>query len=400
MINSPISICFATICKNNENTIIKTLESVDNIISNCIILDIGSSDNTCSLIHDFFKNKNIQYKIYNKEDKGASNNKKELFDLCYDKTNYILHIEPGESLNANHLLLLENINIHFDKNHIAYSAYIHQDMPYIINKTTEFNESIIKTSSKKIVTARPVLFNNRYKWKIAGNVFHKYIPINIDELDYSCISNIHFHINNEYNANIMNKEIIKSNILLLKTDYLDTINVDENGINSLCIFHIAKHHYYLEEWNKSLLHFLKYTKLKDVEKDELFESYIKIVEIMYILDYKIEDLIRYTASANEICNERAESYYQLGRIFNENAKYDLGYFCLKKAQTKNLEDIYKKSMKFIDESCYGKNINYQLALSCLHSERKDEGIELLNELDISKYDKNDIDFLKKRLNEI
>ena len=397
MTNNSISICFATVCNNNENTIIQTLESVHTIISNCIIVDIGSTDNTCLLIDDFFKNKNIQYQICNKEDKGASNNKKELFDLCYDKNDFILYLEPGEYLCTSHLLLLENINVHFEKKHIAYFAYIHEDIPYIKIKNIEFNESIIKTSIKKSVTARPVLFNNRYKWKIAGNVFHKYIPINVDELDYGCISNNHFYINNQCNENITNKEIIKSNIVLLKKDYLDTINVDAHGINSLCIFHIAKHYYYLEEWNKALLHFLKYTKLKDAEKDELFESYVKIVEIMYILDYNIDDLIRYTACANEVCNERAEQYYHLGCIFNENAKYDLGYFCLKKAQSKDLGEIYKKPMKFINEFCYGKNINYQLVLACLHSERKDEGIELLNELDISN---NEIDFLKKRFNEI
>lgn len=393
MINNSITICFATICKNNEKTIIKTLESLHNNISKCIILDIGSTDTTCSLIHEFFKNKNIQYQIYEKEDKGASNNKRELFSLCYDQTDFILHLEPGEILGSCNLLL----NVNLDKKYIAYNANIHEDIPYIKYKTSEFNESVIKTSNKKIISARIVIFNNRYKWKISGNVFHKYIPINVDELDYGTISNDYFYIINEYNENILNTDIIKSNISLLKKDYLDTINIDENGINSLCIFHIAKHYYYLEQWNKSLLHFLKYIKLKDAEKDELFESYIKIVEIMCILDYKIDDLIRYTVCASEIYNERAESYYQLGNIFNENAKYDLGYFCLNKAQSKDLGEIYKKSMKFIDESCYGKNINYQLALSCLHTDRKDEGIALLNDIEFSN---NDIEILQKRFNEI
>jgi len=393
MINNSITICFAAICKNNEKTIIKTLESLHNNISKCIILDIGSTDTTCSLIHEFFKNKNIQYQIYEKEDKGASNNKRELFELCYDQTDFILHLEPGEILGSCNLLL----NINLDKKYIAYNANIHEDIPYIKHKTSEFNESVIKTSNKKIISARIVVFNNRYKWKISGNVFHKYIPINVDELDYGTISNDYFYIMNEYNENILNTDIIKSNISLLKKDYLDTINIDENGINSLCIFHIAKHYYYLEQWNKSLLHFLKYIKLKDAEKDELFESYIKIVEIMCILDYKIDDLIRYTVCASEIYNERAESYYQLGNIFNENAKYDLGYFCLNKAQSKDLGEIYKKSMKFIDESCYGKNINYQLALACLHTDRKDEGIALLNDIEFSN---NDIEILQKRFNEI
>jgi hypothetical protein len=393
--NNIITICFAVICKNNEKTIVKMLESAENIITDCIILDIGSTDDTCKLIHDFFKNKDIQYKIYNNDDKGILNNKIELFNLCHKKTDYILHFEHDEYLNC---VNFSKEYISASNDYIGYYINIYEQTPMIDTKIIHFNENIIKTNNKKITNSRIVLFNNKYKWKIIGDVFHKYIPINVDELDFGYISNKFLHI--EKNSNENTKDIMKTNIPLLKKLYLDTIHSDEYTINSSCIFHIAQSYYYLEDWNKALLNYLKYTKLKDASNDELYQSYIKIVEIMYILNYNVNDLLHYTTCAINLCNHRAESYYQLGNIFIENNNYDLGYFCFKKAQSKNLEEIYKKATSYIDEFCYDNHVNYSLALCCLHTERKDEGITLLNEIDISKYNKNEIDSLKKRLHQL
>jgi hypothetical protein len=373
------------------------LESTENIITDCIILDVGSTDDTCKLIHDFFKNKNIQYKIHNSDDKGILNNKIELFNLCHKKTDYILHFENDEYLNSINFSR-EHINAEDGNKYIGYFINVYEKIPSIDTKIIHFNENIIKTNNKKITNSKIVLFNNKYKWKIIGDVFHKYIPINVDELDFGYIPNTFLSIEKNYHEN--KKDIMKTNIPLLKKQYLDTIHHDEYSINSLCIFHIAECYYYLEDWNKALLNYLKYIKLKDASNDELYQCYIKIVEIMYILNYNFKDLLRYTTDAINLCNYRAESYFQFGNIFIENNNYDLGYFCFKKAQSKNLEEIYKKTACYIDESCYGKNVNYHLALCCLHTERKDEGIELLNQLDISKYDKNDIYSLKKRLYEI
>ena len=401
MNNNCATICFAIIYNNNENDVLKTLESVYSIIDRCIILNTNSDDTSSEKITHFFEDKNIIYQLYNSDEKEASKNKTTLFNLCYGLSDFILHLEPGEILNIQNSNSFEKINIHFDsKKFISYNINVYETIPCIETRVIEFNKYNIKTNNKKIANLKQVLFNNKYKWKIAGNVFQKYIPVNIDELDYGYIFNSLLYISNNCNENIVNEENINSNILLLEKEYLDTINVDEHGINSLCIFNLAQNYYYLQQWNKALLNYLKYTKLKDAEKDELFESYVKIVQIMYILDYNVKDLIRYTVCAVQIYNERAEPYYQLGCIFNENSNYELGYFNLKKAQAKNIEEVYKKSMKFIDESCYGININYQLALSCLHTDRKDEGIELLNNIEKSTHDENEISYLKKYFFEI
>ena len=53
------TIVFATMCKNEEHCIQKTLESVYKSIDYWIVCDTGSTDRTCDIVRDFFKEKNI-----------------------------------------------------------------------------------------------------------------------------------------------------------------------------------------------------------------------------------------------------------------------------------------------------------------------------------------------------
>ena len=195
MSNNYATICFAIIYNNNENDVLKTLESVYSIIDRCIILNTDSSDISCEKITRFFEEKNIMHQLYNSDEKEVSKNKTKLFDLCYGHTDFILHLEAGEILNT-----FERINIHLDsKKIISYNVNVYETLPYIDTKVIEFNEYTIKTNYKEIANQKPVFFNNKYKWKIAGNVFQKYIPINIDELDYGYIFNSNFNVTNNCN---------------------------------------------------------------------------------------------------------------------------------------------------------------------------------------------------------
>ena len=56
------TICFITMCKNEEHCIKNTLESVYNFIDYWIVCDTGSSDNTCTIVTEFFKEKNSEQK--------------------------------------------------------------------------------------------------------------------------------------------------------------------------------------------------------------------------------------------------------------------------------------------------------------------------------------------------
>ena len=53
------TICFASMCKNEEHCIQETLESVYKYIDTWVVCDTGSTDRTCEIVTNFFKEKNI-----------------------------------------------------------------------------------------------------------------------------------------------------------------------------------------------------------------------------------------------------------------------------------------------------------------------------------------------------
>jgi len=55
--NNRPTLCFATMCKNEEHCIQNTLESVYKYIDYWVVCDTGSTDRTCEIVEQFFKEK-------------------------------------------------------------------------------------------------------------------------------------------------------------------------------------------------------------------------------------------------------------------------------------------------------------------------------------------------------
>ena len=77
------TICFATMCKNEEHCIRDTLESVYKYIDTWVVHDTGSTDNTCKIVTEFFEEKGISGELYCEEWQGFDYNKTKMFERCY-----------------------------------------------------------------------------------------------------------------------------------------------------------------------------------------------------------------------------------------------------------------------------------------------------------------------------
>jgi glycosyltransferase involved in cell wall biosynthesis len=96
--NTPPKLCFGSMCKNEEHVIIETLNSVYKHIDYWVICDTGSTDNTCKLIIDFFTEKNIPGELWLDEWCGFEVNKSLLFERCYNKSDFLLHLDADDWL--------------------------------------------------------------------------------------------------------------------------------------------------------------------------------------------------------------------------------------------------------------------------------------------------------------
>jgi hypothetical protein len=98
------------------------------------------------------------------------------------------------------------------------------------------------------------------------------------------------------------------------------------------------------------------------------------------LQYDFDVVYNEMLKAINIFSDRAEPHYKIGVYCNQIGRCDLGYKHLRMAKSLSLENAKQKYVLFVDNNCYGININDELSVSCYWTERYDEGLSYLMEI--------------------
>ena len=94
------TICFITMCKNEQHCIQNTLESVYKYIDYWVVCDTGSTDRTCEIVTEFFKTKDIPGELFVNEWRSFHENKSIMFEKGYNKSDYLLHFDADDIFDA------------------------------------------------------------------------------------------------------------------------------------------------------------------------------------------------------------------------------------------------------------------------------------------------------------
>ena len=349
-------LCFGSMCKNEEHVIIDTLNSVYKHIDYWVICDTGSTDNTCKLIIDFFTEKNIPGELWLDEWSGFEINKSLLFERCYNKSDFLLHLDADDWLMGD----------------------FNTDELY----NTKADAYLFRLKRGSSTFKATILYNNRVQWKYVG-VAHNIIVClhkkNIQHSQYFIRDKTWIDAEERGIRNIDPQKYIKDAIAL-KEQFFQTLYDDPYSINSRSVFYCAQSYMDTNYYKEAIQWYTLYTKLKDTWIEELFESHMRIARCMIHLKYDNESIINQMNKAIEIFGDRAEPYYMLGKYFNDKSNTILGYKYLKLAQQQTLSPVEKKYSLFINPSTYGKYINDELSVSCYWTKRYDEGLSLINEI--------------------
>jgi tetratricopeptide (TPR) repeat protein len=363
------TICFITMCKNEEHCIKETLESVYKYIDYWIVCDTGSTDNTCNIVNEFFKEKNIPGELFVDEWKGFDKNKTLMFERAYNKTDYVLHLDADDFFVGN-----------FNK----YLIDMDKKDKYLFNYT--------RGSSKFLATS---LYNNRVRWMYLG-VAHNIIKC----LDKSnpTTSNILvtddlYVDNNERGARKFDPNKYINDALKLKEQFFETLYEDPHDLNNRSIFYTAQSYMDAGYLKEAIQWYTLYTKLRENWSEELFESNVRIGRCMIGLQFDKEKIIRQFEKAIKIFPDRAEPYFILGVYLNQKSDCTLGYKYLREAKNKDLNEVLKKYVLFVNIYDYGKYVNDELSVACFWTNRGKEGFNLLNEI----INDNEFTHIKKRL---
>jgi hypothetical protein len=323
------TICFATMCKNEEHCIMDTLESVYKFIDYWVICDTGSTDKTCEIIAEFFYNKNIPGELFVDEWVNFGYNKTLLFERCYKKTDYIIHMDADDIFNGNF-----DFSINDDyENKIAYEV-----------KMKRFSSEYYNL----------VLFNNKFKWKICGvaHTIAKCID-NTSNLETGIFSNKDFYVISRDTGNrSSDPNKYKNDAIILQKQFFDTLFEDEDDLNSRSVFYTAQSYMDSGNYIEAIKWYSLYLKLKNTWIEEEFEANLRISICLQYINGDEKKILFYLTRAKEMFKDRAEPYFELGNYYTKIKKDYEALIHFEIAKNKNFENVKKKYSLFINKAAY------------------------------------------------
>ena len=351
------TLCFITMCKNEEHCIKQTLESVYKYIDYWVVCDTGSTDKTCDIVTEFFKEKNIPGELFVDEWIGFDKNKTLMFERAYQKTDYVLHLDADDLLIGD-----------FKKELISGAE---SDMFYLQTKrgSSQFRASY--------------MYNNSLKWVYAGVAHNIIVCLNKRDIVSSDIflNQDGLYVDaEERGSRKLDPNKYLNDALKLKNQFFETLYEDPYGLNCRSVFYTAQSYFDSNMFKEAYQWYNLYTKLKNTWIEEEFESQMRLGHCMIELNYEVEIILNQFKKAFEIFPDRAEPYYALGNFLNRGPHKELAYKFLKEAKNKNVEEVLKKYKLFVNKFMYGKYVNDELSVSCFWTNRGNEGFKLLNEI--------------------
>ena len=363
-------ICFALVCKNEEKCILTALESVYKFINYWVICDTGSTDKTCEIIENFFKEKEIPGELFHNGWVNFGHNKTILFDRCYKKADYILHFDADD--------------------------YFVGDLKFIGGKTQYY------INVKKVDINYPclLLFDCNYKWKFCG-VAHTTIKcLDNDDLTtgYLISDDFYMYSTPDTGARSFDPEKYNKDAKKLKQQFFDTLILDPDDLNTRSIFYTAQSYRDYGNLEESAKWYNLYLKIKNTWIEEQYMCYLNLGTIYKSLKYDFKLIEKMYLSAIDLINDRAEAYYNLGILYNQTNNQEYAYKLLLKAKNIKFDEVAKKYILFLDKKCYGNYILDELSVACYWTNKIEEGIKYLSQIiDDPKLDQNRVQDNMKHL---
>jgi tetratricopeptide (TPR) repeat protein len=284
MTDKKITLCLNMIVKNESKIIKRLLDSVINIIDTYCICDTGSTDDTCEIIEEYFKGKNILGKIVKEPFKNFEYNRTFAMKSCYGMSDYILLLDADMILNV----------YNFDKQKLDKVAY------HILQGNDAFFYQNIR---------------------IVKNIEDiKYIGVTHEYLSYPNISPLgQFNKNELFITDIgdggSKSDKYERDIRLLTED------LKNNPKNSRTVFYLANSYFCISDFKNAIHYYELRIKLGDWEQ-EVWYSYYRI-GLCYQSMNKMEKAVYSWLQGFNFFPERLENLYEIIKHYRIIGQYKL-----------------------------------------------------------------------------
>lgn len=344
------TICFATMCKNEEHCIRDTLESVHRYIDTWVVCDTGSTDRTCEIVREFFAEKGIPGELFVDGWTGFDVNKTLMMSRAYNRSDYVLHLDADDRLMGEFVFPAEEAG---------------KDAYYV---------PVRREASEWKAT---VLYNNRVRWKFCG-VAHTIIRC-LDKPTWSIgdLSHHGFWISGEgIGSRAFDPKKYLYDAERLQKQFFDTLVDDPDGLNSRSAFYTAQSYMDSRMPREALQWYRLYLRLKDTWIEEVFEAHMRVGLCLMALKRDLAEVVEAMNQAIQIFPDRAEPHFHLGRYLNQQGHHESAYAHLKAAASLSLAEAKKKYILFVNDLCYGSYLLDELSVACYWTGRLQEGLDL------------------------
>lgn len=339
--NKKQTICLDMIVKDESHVIAKTLQNLtDNInFDYWVICDTGSTDGTQDIIKDFFKKKNIKGELHQHVWEDFGTNRTKALEACYNKTDYLLIFDADDVIHGK-LILPQKL----------------------------VNDRYLLKFGKGFTYNRPLLVNNRKKWKFVG-VLHEYLE-QCEDVGPSQVVEGSYYIESGRTGNrSKNKNKYLDDAKILEKAYYD-IKDTNDGLANRYVFYCAQSYKDANKIDESIEWYEKCLTLNNWNQEK-YHSCLMLGNL-----YKKKDdmltATKYWIKSSEYDNERIEGiviaceYYQIN-----------GYHILVNALYHKYKNYKKKlyNKLFVIQEYYNDMLEYYNSISSYYTDDKKSGYE-------------------------
>lgn len=366
-----MSICLNMIVKNESAIIRSTLENLTTYVKFAywIICDTGSTDGTQDIIKNFFKEKNIPGELFQDEWKDFGHNRSLALQRAYDakKTDYLLIFDADDAFRGNFKIPKLDMDRYSCK--FGYGA----DFTWY----------------------RPVILNNRIKWKYFG-VLHEYVDC--VEPNYQAKS---VNIDGDYyieartiggDRNKDDKKYLKDALLLEKALEKET----DLGLRARYAFYCAQSFRDCGDFPNGIKYYMMRTKMGFFD-EEIHVSYYNSGRMMAALNYPEQEIEKTFLDGWNFMKDRSECLYELSKYFRLKGNYVKGYTY---GELGRKIPFPTHRVLFLHKDVYDWRLNDETAISAHYIAKHDECIKLNQLVLRHHYDERIVNNIKFSLKEI
>ena len=321
-----MTICLVMIVKNEEDRVHRLFDSVSHIIDSYCICDTGSTDNTISVISNYFKKKNIQGKIYQHPFKNFEHNRNWILEKSFDTSDFLLLLDAD---------MVVRIGEGFNKSVFAENCYYQ-----VYQGSDDF--SYLNTR----------IIPNDKNIKYVG-VTHEYISVPPTFTKKIIDRNILFV--NDIGDGGCKENKFQRDIELLKKSLLQDTN------NSRNTFYLANSFYDAKQYLEAIKYYQKRLLMKGWSEELWFSCYR--LGMIYNSIKKTKEAIHFWLEAITYNPYRIENIYEIVKFYRQEEKYNIAYTFYKMALNMISSDVSKyQQCLFLFHSVYNYQLDYEYTI--------------------------------------